>query len=146
MTVMERFELPTERVADQHVSTATSWSPSAGMRATTRPATTRPATTARPAPARTDDAPLAGWDPDETVPPPASYAGLVGVGAVGGCAVATGLGALVGWTGGPLTFAALVGLDVGVLAGAGIGSLLARRRRRGGRSDAAEHGSARTEA
>lgn len=98
MTVMERFDLPTGSAADAHDVVPAAWSP------------TGPDT------------------PDAVVSRGASsFDGLLALGALTGSAVAGGFAYLVGWTGTAASVAALVGLDVGVLVGAGTGSVLARR-------------------
>lgn len=102
MTVMERFDLPTGSPADARDGVPAAWSPP-------RPDTREPAL-------------------DAVVSRGASsFDGLLALGALAGSAVAGGFALLVGWTGTAASVAALVGLDVGVLVGAGTGSLLARR-------------------
>lgn len=109
MTVMERFGLPTGSLPDAHDVVPAAWSP--------------PRRDAR------DAAPDAAQSQRGS-----SFDGLLALGALTGSAVAGGFAYLVGWTGSAASVAALVGLDVGVLVGAGTGSVLARRHVR--RSDA----------
>jgi hypothetical protein len=120
VTVMERFDAPTDRA----VST---------MRdaALEHPWDRLPRAAAPPA-SEPEPASVTGWDGDAIVVPTSSYVGLLALGAVAGTTAAAVFGAVVGWSGTLVTFAALVGLDVGVLVGAGIGGLVARRQRRRG--------------
>jgi hypothetical protein len=120
VTVMERFEVSAERAA------------SAAERTIPR----LPVTDVLSPPATLDKAGTASstWDGAAVVAPTTgSYAGLLGIGAAAGSAAGVGVGAMVGATGPLLTFAALIGLDVGVLLGAGAGAMLARRHRRAAR-------------
>ncbi|WP_211262478.1 hypothetical protein [Nitriliruptor alkaliphilus] len=116
---MERFEVSSERagsIADRAI-------PQRPVTGVLSPAVAPAASTAS-----------SSWDGAAVVvPASASYGGLLGIGAVAGSAAGVGVGALIGVTGPVLTFAALIGLDIGVLLGAGAGALLARRHRRAAR-------------
>jgi hypothetical protein len=90
------------------------------------------ATTHRPSagvPRAVDEPPVADGAPPpvDAAPPVVAHDGLLLVGAIGGLAAGSGLGALVGWPGTTVAVAAIIGLDVGLLLGAGVGSLLAGR-------------------
>lgn len=116
MTVMERFEVSSERVG----SVADRTIPRLPVSDVLSP----------PVPATAGTA-SATWDGAAVVTPSStSFGGLLGIGAAAGSAAGVGVGALIGATGPVLTFAALIGLDIGVLLGAGAGALLARRQRR----------------
>lgn len=105
VTVMERFDLRAGSSAATHAAVPAAW------------------TVAAP------EAPA--WDANVVVPRrPGSFDGLLALGALSGSALAVGAGYLLGWTGTSATIAALVGLDVGVLVGAGAGTVLARHHRR----------------
>lgn len=104
MTVMERFDIP------------------AGSSVATHDAVPRAWAVAEPAAPERDASLVARRT--------SSFDGLLALGALTGSAVAVGFGYLLGWNGTSATIAALVGLDVGVLVGAGAGTVLARHHRR----------------
>jgi hypothetical protein len=57
--------------------------------------------------------------------------GMVVLGAIGGSTAGLGVGAIAGWTSTSVSLAVLVGLDLGMLAGAGTSVLAARWFREG---------------
>lgn len=145
MTVMERFEVPgararldappaidrrtpgaaTQAAVPTPAGTATVVAPAAAATTAARHAAA-PDVTTGPA----DDDALTVWDAAAIVPPASSHSGLVAIGALAGSAAAVGVAAVVGWTGPTTTFAALIGLDIGVLVGAAAGAVLGRRHAR----------------
>lgn len=145
MTVMERFEVPGARARLDAPPPIDRRPPSAATQAAVPTPVVTATVVARAAAATTaarqpvapdvttdpaDDDALTAWDAAAIVPPASSHSGLVAIGALAGSAAAVGVGAVVGWTGSTTTFAAMIGLDIGVLVGAAAGVVLGRHHAR----------------
>ncbi len=125
MAVMERFELAPGDLG--RAGSVGRWPaadvPAAGDTRSTEASTSDPTPASVTTAATSPAAPVS--TPHRATSAP--FDGLMAVGAVGGSAVALIVAELAGLTGTTATVAVLVGLDVGVLVGAGAGGWLARR-------------------